>query len=96
MGQRGSCTNEISIEDCRLPRKALLGKEGEGFKVAMMALDGGRIGIGSMAVGIGLAAIEYAAEYAKNRIQFGQTHRLLPGDSVDDRGQRSPSSKRRG
>jgi alkylation response protein AidB-like acyl-CoA dehydrogenase len=72
MGQRGSCTNEISIEDCRLPRRALLGKEGEGFKVAMMALDGGRIGIGSMAVGIGLAAIEYAADYAKNRIQFGK------------------------
>jgi alkylation response protein AidB-like acyl-CoA dehydrogenase len=72
MGQRGSCTNEISIEDCRLPRKALLGKEGDGFKVAMMALDGGRIGIGSMAVGIGLAAIEYAADYAKNRIQFGK------------------------
>jgi alkylation response protein AidB-like acyl-CoA dehydrogenase len=72
MGQRGSCTNEISIEDCRLPRKALLGKEGEGFKVAMMALDGGRIGIGSMAVGIGLAAIEYAAGYAQNRIQFGK------------------------
>lgn len=72
MGQRGSCTNEISIEDCRLPRRALLGKEGEGFKVAMMALDGGRIGIGSLAVGIGLAAIEYAADYAKNRIQFGK------------------------
>lgn len=72
MGQRGSCTNEISIEDCRLPRGALLGKEGEGFKVAMMALDGGRIGIGSMAVGIGLAAIEYAADYAKNRLQFGK------------------------
>ena len=72
LGQRGSCTNEISIEDCRLPRKALLGKEGEGFKVALMALDGGRIGIGSMAVGIGLAAIEYAADYAKNRIQFGK------------------------
>ncbi len=71
MGQRGSCTNEISMEDCRLSRKALLGKEGEGFRVAMMALDGGRIGIGSMAVGIGLAAIEYAAEYAKNRVQFG-------------------------
>jgi alkylation response protein AidB-like acyl-CoA dehydrogenase len=72
MGQRGSCTNEISLEECRLSRKALLGKEGEGFRVAMMALDGGRIGIGSMAVGIGLAAIEYAAEYAKNRVQFGR------------------------
>jgi len=72
MGQRGSCTNEIVIENCRLPRGNLLGREGDGFKIAMMALDGGRIGIGSMAVGIGLAAIEYAAQYAKNRIQFGK------------------------
>jgi alkylation response protein AidB-like acyl-CoA dehydrogenase len=72
MGQRGSCTNEISVEDCRLSRKALLGKEGDGFRIAMMALDGGRIGIGSMAVGIGFAAIEYAAEYAKTRVQFGR------------------------
>jgi alkylation response protein AidB-like acyl-CoA dehydrogenase len=72
MGQRGSCTNEISIEDCRLSRKALLGEEGEGFKIALMALDGGRIGIGSLAVGIGLAAMEYARDYAKNRIQFGR------------------------
>ncbi len=72
MGQRGSSTNEISIENCRLPRQSLLGQEGDGFKIAMMALDGGRIGIGSMAVGIGLAAIEYATEYAKNRTQFGK------------------------
>jgi butyryl-CoA dehydrogenase len=72
MGQRGSCTNEIAIENCRLPRGSLLGQEGDGFKIAMMALDGGRIGIGSMAVGIGLAAIEYATDYAKNRIQFGK------------------------
>jgi alkylation response protein AidB-like acyl-CoA dehydrogenase len=72
MGQRGSCTNEISIEDCRLPRKALLGEAGEGFKIALMALDGGRIGIGSLAMGVGLAAMEYARDYAKNRIQFGR------------------------
>ena len=71
MGQKGSPTNEIAIEDCHLPRNALLGQEGEGFKIAMMALDGGRIGIGSMGVGIGLAAIEYATEYAKTRVQFG-------------------------
>jgi alkylation response protein AidB-like acyl-CoA dehydrogenase len=71
MGQRGSCTNEIAIEECRIPPQNLLGQEGDGFKIAMMALDGGRIGIGSLAVGIGLAAAEYAAEYAKNRIQFG-------------------------
>ena len=72
MGQKGSPTNEISIEDCRLPRQSLLGQEGEGFRIAMMALDGGRIGIGSLAVGIGLAAVEYATDYAKNRIQFGK------------------------
>jgi butyryl-CoA dehydrogenase len=72
MGQKGSPTNEIAIEECRLPRNALLGREGEGFKIAMMALDGGRIGIGSMAVGIGLAAIDYATEYAKTRVQFGK------------------------
>ncbi len=72
MGQRGSPTNEISIVDCRLPRKALLAGEGEGFKIAMMALDGGRIGIGSLAVGVGTAAIEYATDYARNRTQFGK------------------------
>ena len=72
MGQKGSPTNEISIEDCRLPRNSLLGREGDGFRIAMMALDGGRIGIGSLAAGIGLAAMEYATEYAKNRIQFGK------------------------
>ena len=72
MGQRGSPVNEIFMEDCCLPRSNLLSQEGDGFKIAMMALDGGRIGIGSMAVGIGLAAIEYATEYAQNRIQFGQ------------------------
>jgi alkylation response protein AidB-like acyl-CoA dehydrogenase len=73
MGQRGSCVNEILLEDCPLPRYNLLGQEGDGFKIAMMALDGGRIGIGSIALGIGLAAIEYATEYARNRIQFGQS-----------------------
>jgi alkylation response protein AidB-like acyl-CoA dehydrogenase len=72
MGQKGSPTNEIAIEDCHLPRNALLGQEGEGFKIAMMALDGGRIGIGSLGVGVGLAAIEYATEYAKTRVQFGR------------------------
>ncbi len=72
MGQRGSCTNEIAIENCHLARESLLGQEGDGFKIAMMALDGGRIGIGSMAVGIGLAAIEYATDYAKTRVLFGK------------------------
>jgi alkylation response protein AidB-like acyl-CoA dehydrogenase len=72
MGQCGSPVNEILLEDCRLPRNHLLSQEGDGFKIAMMALDGGRIGIGSTAVGIGLAAMEYATAYAQSRIQFGQ------------------------
>ena len=72
MGQRGSPVNEIHLEDCCLPRNHLLSREGDGFKIAMMALDGGRIGVGSLAVGIGLAAMEYATAYAQNRIQFGQ------------------------
>lgn len=72
MGQRGSCTNEILLEDCPVPKKNLLAKEGDGFKIAMMALDGGRIGIGSLAIGVGLAAIEYATAYAQTRIQFGR------------------------
>lgn len=72
MGQRGSCTNEIILENCLVPRKNLLGREGDGFKIAMMALDGGRIGIGSLAIGLGFAAIEYATAYAQSRIQFGR------------------------
>jgi len=72
LGQRASSTNELIFEDCWIPNENLLGKEGDGFKIAMMELDGGRIGIGSLALGIGLAAIDYATEYVKNREQFGK------------------------
>ncbi len=72
MGQKGSPTNPITLEDVRVPKENLLGKEGEGLKIALSALDGGRIGIGSMAVGIGLGAMEIAIEYSKQRTQFGQ------------------------
>ena len=72
MGQRGSATNEIVFEDCLIPAENLLGEEGFGLKIAFMALDGGRIGIGSLALGIGLEAIDYASEYAKERVQFGR------------------------
>ena len=71
MGQRGSPTVGIAFEDCEIPEDALLGKLGEGFKVAMMALDGGRIGIASQAYGIGRAALEAATAYAKEREAFG-------------------------
>ncbi len=72
MGQKGSPTNPITLEDVRIPKENLLGNEGDGLKIALSALDGGRIGIGSMAVGIGLGAMEIAIDYAKERTQFGQ------------------------
>jgi alkylation response protein AidB-like acyl-CoA dehydrogenase len=72
MGQRGSATNEIVFEDCLIPAGNLLGEEGFGLKIAFMALDGGRIGIASLALGIGLEAIDYAKEYARERVQFGR------------------------
>jgi alkylation response protein AidB-like acyl-CoA dehydrogenase len=70
-GLRGSTTVPLMFEDCELPEDALLGGEGDGFKIAMMALDGGRIGIASQAVGIAQAALACAAAYAKERRQFG-------------------------
>ena len=72
MGLRGSSTTALHFEGCRIPESALLGKEGGGFAIAMMALDGGRIGIASQAIGIGEAALEAATEYAKERRTFGK------------------------
>jgi alkylation response protein AidB-like acyl-CoA dehydrogenase len=72
MGQVGSATNELILEDCRVPRANLLGGLNEGYRLARSELPGGRLGIGSMALGIGLAAMDYAREYAKQRVQFGQ------------------------
>jgi butyryl-CoA dehydrogenase len=72
MGQIGAATNEIIMEDCRVPQENLLGDAGNGYRIAVSELAGGRIGIGSMALGIGLAAMDYAKEYAKEREQFGQ------------------------
>ncbi len=72
MGQSGSATNELIMEDCRVPRENLLGEPGDGLRIALTELAGGRIGIGSMALGIGLAAMDYATDYAKERVQFGR------------------------
>ena len=72
MGQHGSTTTPLDFNDVELGEDALLGDEGKGFRVAMMALDGGRIGIASLALGCGLAATDYAAGYAGERKQFGQ------------------------
>ena len=71
MGLNGSHTCAVVLDAVRVPAGALLGEEGGGFRVAMMALDGGRIGIASQAVGIGEAALEAATAYAKDRKQFG-------------------------
>ncbi len=71
LGQHGSSTNELLFEDCRIPKENVLGKVNDGFRIAVGELAGGRIGIGSMALGIGLAAMDFATNYAKERIQFG-------------------------
>lgn len=71
LGQHGSSTNELLFEDCRVPESVVLGKVNDGFRIAVSELAGGRIGIGSMALGIGLAAMDFATNYAKERIQFG-------------------------
>ncbi|TKC95211.1 acyl-CoA dehydrogenase family protein [Polyangium fumosum] len=73
LGLRASNTVPIELDDCKVPADALLGSEGEGFKIAMMALDGGRIGIASQAVGIATAAVEEATQYARERKQFGRS-----------------------
>ena len=72
MGIRTSGTAEITLEDVRVPAENMLGKEGDGFKIAMMTLDGGRIGIASQAVGIAEGAFEEAIKFAQERVAFGQ------------------------
>jgi alkylation response protein AidB-like acyl-CoA dehydrogenase len=72
MGQHASATNEVVFDNCRLPKDALMGTLNQGFKVAVSELAGGRIGIGSLSLGIGLAAIDFARNYVNEREQFGQ------------------------
>ena len=72
MGIRGSATCELVFEDCMVPKENLLGKEGQGFKIAMKTLDSGRIGIASQALGIAQGAIDESVKYVKERKQFGR------------------------
>ncbi|MGR3766168.1 acyl-CoA dehydrogenase [Rossellomorea sp. NS-SX7] len=72
LGIRSSPTTEIVFEECKVPKENLLGKEGEGFKIAMMTLDGGRNGIAAQAVGIAQGALDASIDYAKEREQFGK------------------------
>jgi butyryl-CoA dehydrogenase len=72
MGIRASYTYELVFENCRIPKENLLGQEGQGFKIAMMLLDGGRIGIASQALGLAQGAFDQAVTYSKQREQFGK------------------------
>lgn len=72
MGIRGSDTGELIFDNCRIPKENLLGKEGQGFKIGMIALDSGRFGVGAMAVGLAQHAMEEAIKYAKERVAFGK------------------------
>ncbi len=73
MGIRGSSTCELIMENCIVPKTNLIGKEGDGFKIAMKTLDGGRIGIAAQALGLAQGAIDEAVKYTKERKQFGRS-----------------------
>ena len=72
IGLRASDTVDLLFDDCRIPASHLLGQEGDGFKIAMSALDSGRIGIAAQSVGVAKAAFDDAVSYTKKRSQFGQ------------------------
>ncbi|HAE81620.1 MAG TPA: acyl-CoA dehydrogenase [Lachnoclostridium sp.] len=72
MGIRGSATAELVLEDVKVPKENMLGELNKGFKVAMMTLDGGRIGIAAQALGIAEGAIKETVEYVNSRVQFGK------------------------
>ena len=72
MGIRGSATAELVLEDVKVPKENMLGELNKGFKIAMMTLDGGRIGIAAQALGIAEGAIKETVEYVNNRVQFGK------------------------
>lgn len=73
MGGHTSITTELIFQDVKVPKENLLGKESEGFKIAMTTLDAGRIGVAAQALGIAEAAMQYAIKYSKERIQFGKS-----------------------
>ncbi|MGB2874346.1 MAG: acyl-CoA dehydrogenase family protein [Gaiellaceae bacterium] len=86
MGIKGSTTGEIFFNDCRVPAENLLGKEGEGFRIAMRILDRSRPGIGAQGLGLAQGATDYALEYAKSRETMGQPiaqHQLIASMLAD-------------
>ena len=72
MGQCASDTTDLLLNNCKVPADHLLGKEGDGFVVAMSGLDDGRIGIAALSLGLGQAALDHAVDYSKKRVQFGR------------------------
>jgi butyryl-CoA dehydrogenase len=72
MGQHASSTCELIFDNCRVPASAMMGKLNDGFRIAVAELTGGRIGIGSLGLGLGLAAMDFATRYTTERVQFGQ------------------------
>src|SRR5690606_21447118 len=72
LGQHAAITTTVTLDDCFVPDAALLGREGQGFVIAMSGLDGGRIGIAALAVGVARAAFEAARDYAAQRTAFGK------------------------
>lgn len=79
MGIHGSETAELIFDNCRVPKENLVGKEGQGFKIAMTALDGARIGVAAQALGIAERALEESVKYMKERVQFGKPIAALQG-----------------
>ena len=79
MGQHGSATNTVIFDDCRIPKSALMGELNDGFRIALSELSGGRIGIGSLALGIGQSAMDYARKYTTERQQFGSAIANMQG-----------------
>ncbi|PSC04572.1 acyl-CoA dehydrogenase [Alsobacter soli] len=73
MGQHGSATNTVTFENCRVPSSALMGRENDGFRIAVGELAGGRIGVAALSLGIARAAMDAAKAYARDRRQFGQS-----------------------
>ena len=79
LGIRSSSTTEVIFDNCRVPKENILGQVGEGFKIAMMTLDGGRNGISAQALGIAQGAFDHALAYSKDRVQFGKPLAKLQG-----------------
>ncbi len=85
LGIKGSPTRELYFDNCEIPADRLIGDEGQGFKIALRTLDHTRVTIAAQALGIAQGALDYAVGYVKERKQFGQRDRRLPGPAVHAR-----------